>query len=329
MNNTYERLPRFGVNNHEKRVTTFSEGWIEYNSKDVLVLKKELSEPHENLLCALEAQANSIGDNVAMMVSGGIDSQAAALGFSRTNLDVEYVFFKTIFEDSWNELEWLYASSFFKKYKIKPKVIDVELTKRGLQDKLIEWDFFTNSLGLGTLIQYMCYEKYATLSDRVPVSGDGHLVFENKDGLCSGIFSGGVHQKYVNNIMFTLYAKHLPTYYKHKHQKELELQIPEKYEAKNIIYQELGFHLRPKLSGWEFLDKSNDYKKLNMIDFSSDHGEKARYCTGEECIVDVLSINNKYLDMRKQYKKESMERAKDKTQTLYTFSSNMDNYYEH
>jgi hypothetical protein len=33
--------------------------------------------------------------------------------------------------------------------------------------------------------------------------------------------------------------------------------------------------------------------------------------------------------MRKQYKQESMERAKNKTQTLYTFSPEMDNYYEH
>jgi len=329
VNNTYERLPRFGVNNHEKRVTTFSEGWIEYNSKDVLVLKKELSEPHENLLCALEAQANSIGDNVAMMVSGGIDSQAAALGFSRTNLDVEYVFFKTIFEDSWNELEWLYASSFFKKYKIKPKVIDVELTKKSLQDKLIEWDFFQNWIGLGTIIQLVCFEKYAALSDRVPVSGDGHFVFENKDGLCSGIFSGGVHRYVTDYIMFMLYADHLPAYFKKRHQNDLELQIPYKYETKNIIYNELGFHFRPKLSGWEFLDKKHDYRNLGVIDFTSDHGERARYCTGEECIVDVLSINNKYLDMRKQYKKESMERAKDKTQTLYTFSPEMDNYYEH
>ena len=64
-------------------------------------------------------------DITSSVSKAGRSSEDAASGNNRGEA------FKTIFEDSWNELEWLYASSFFKKYKIKPKVIDVELTKRG------------------------------------------------------------------------------------------------------------------------------------------------------------------------------------------------------
>jgi len=43
----------------------------------------------------------------------------------------------------------------------------------------------------------------------------------------------------------------------------------------------------------------------------------------------VLSINNKYIEMKKYYKHKSREEGKGMTQTLYTFSPEMDNYYEH
>ena len=77
-------------------------------------------------------------------------------------------------------------------------------------------------------------------------------------------------------------------------------------EAKNLIYTQLGFPFRPKLSGWEFLDDAGDYSNLSTIDWSNDHSKHARLTRGIDIIVDKLDLAGGWRDDKESFKKHKL-----------------------
>ena len=104
-------------------------------------------------------------------------------------------------------------------------------------------------------------------------------------------------------------------YYEHIHRTTPEIQYLPKMEAKNLIYTQLGFPFRPKLSGWEFLDDAGDYSNLSTIDWSNDHSKIARLTKGVYIMAEKLGVSEKYIECKLNNQKDDSSRFV----TLYEF----------
>ena len=85
----------------------FHNDWITYDYEDLTINEypnKDFSPT--TFQDALIRQAKVIYNDVepTVFLSGGIDSQAVALGFILANLDVEYVYIRTIYHGHYNKL---------------------------------------------------------------------------------------------------------------------------------------------------------------------------------------------------------------------------------
>ena len=283
-----------------KNILMFHNNWITYDYKDLTVNEY----PNKNftpttLEDALVRQAKSIFNDVKPIVflSGGIDSQAIALGFILAELEVEYVYIRLSFCNYYDQQDYFFATQFCKKHNINLKIIDLEFDKDSLRDFLLEQDYFNTPTGTGTIFLLEGIRRYK--GDGIPILGDGKLVFENINNKCKGIFkkpglalSYGI--KLENQILFDFHYNYIFQYYEHIHRTTPEIQYLSKMEAKNLIYTKLGFPFRPKLSGWEFLDDTGDYSSLSVIDWSNDHSEEARITRGINAIVNKLDLSEKY-----------------------------------
>ena len=100
---------------------------------------------------ALQKQAELIYEkhkDLAICLSGGIDSHQMAYGFIKAKLPVRYIFFKINFIDknnqiSYNKHELFYAQDFATKYKINLELLEVTYTIKDF-GKLVIPGFFEN-----------------------------------------------------------------------------------------------------------------------------------------------------------------------------------------
>ena len=295
--------------------------WFDYDYKDFKVNEyPNLDFRPTTFEDALVRQAKTIYNDLkpALFVSGGIDSQAMALGFILAELDVEYIYIRPSYNGYYNKQDYFFVTQFCKRHNINLKIIDLEFNKNSLIDFLLEQNFFNTGTGSGTIFLLEGIKRYE--GDGFPITADGHLIFDNTNSKCRGLIkkpglglSNGI--KMENQILFDYYYNYMYQYYEHMHKTTPELQCLTKMEAKNLIYTQLGFPLRPKLSGWEFLDEAGDYPSLSVIDWSNDHSKYARLTRGINIIVEKLGISDDFI----KHKLGHQEKDSDRWITLYEF----------
>lgn len=271
----------------------FHKDWLYYDYQDLIVNKYPLGDTPVSLIDALKKQAKTIHEeieNPIVFMSGGIDSQAVALAFKGLK-NVRYVFICPTFEGRKCETEYFFATQFAQKHDIPLEIVEEEYDRDSLKAFLEEKNFWNTGTGAGTIFQLPVIERER--KNGYPITADGHFVYERRGERCYGTFkkpglvlSQGI--KLENQILFDFYAPYMFMYYEQAHIENPELQYHKKIEAKNLIYNELGFPFRPKLSGWEFLI---DMEHLPVVDWSNDHSYLTRSgMRGPEVIAKLLDI---------------------------------------
>ena len=299
----------------------YHNNWFDYDYKDFKVNEyPNLDFRPTTFEDALVRQAKTIYNDLkpALFVSGGIDSQAMALGFILAELDVEYIYIRPCYNGYYNKQDYFFVTQFCKRHNINLKIIDLEFNKNSLIDFLLEQNFFNTGTGSGTIFLLEGIKRYE--GDGFPITADGHLIFDNTNSKCRGLIKKpglglSYGMKMENQILFDYYYNYMYQYYEHMHKTTPELQCLTKMEAKNLIYTQLGFPLRPKLSGWEFLDEAGDYPSLSVIDWSNDHSKYARLTRGINIIVEKLGISDDFI----KHKLGHQEKDSDRWITLYEF----------
>ena len=300
----------------------FHNDWITYDYKNLTINEY----PNKDFIPttfqdALIRQAKAIYNDVepTVFLSGGIDSQAIALGFILANLDVEYVYIRPSYCGHYNELDYFFVTQFCNKHNINLKVIDLEFNKDSLRDFLLEYNYFDTGTGSGTIFLLEGIKRH---KGGTPITADGHFVFERDGDICRGVFkkpgltlSQGIRVE--EQILFDLYYNYIFQYYEHMHRTTPEIQYLTKMESKNLIYTQLGLPFRPKLSGWEFLDEEGNYPNLSVIDWSNDHSWMARLTRGVNVMVDKLGVPEKFIEHKLNNQRSDSSRFV----TLYEFQT--------
>ena len=300
----------------------FHNDWITYDYEDLTINEY----PNKDFIPttfqdALIRQAKAIYNDVepTVFLSGGIDSQAIALGFILANLNVEYVYIRPSYCGHYNELDYFFVTQFCNKHNINLKIIDLEFDKRSLGEFLLEHDFFNTGTGSGTIFLLEGIKRH---KGGTPITADGHFVFERDGDICRGVFkkpgltlSQGIRVE--EQILFDLYYNYIFQYYEHMHRTTPEIQYLTKMESKNLIYTQLGLPFRPKLSGWEFLDEESNYPSLSVIDWSNDHSWMARLTRGVNVMVDKLGVPEKFIEHKLNNQRSDSSRFV----TLYEFQT--------
>ncbi len=299
----------------------FYNDWISYDYKDLVVdqYPPENTPPDMSMHFYLYKQAKAIAaevENPIVFVSGGIDSQAVAKAFKNIP-GTRFIFICPIFrEENGTEHickeELFYAKSFAKQNGIELEIVQEIYTQDSLRDFLEERNFWNTGTGAGTIFQLPVIERER--KNGYPITADGHFIFTREGSKCSGIFkkpglvlSEGI--KLENQILFDFYAPYMFFFYEMKHRATPELQYKKRIEAKNLIYTDLGFPLRPKLSGWEFLlgPLGISLKGLSTIDWSNDHSRAVRQHLprGPEVIGKLLHISKDVIKNKLKIQREN------------------------
>ena len=300
----------------------FHNDWITYDYKDLTINEY----PNKDFIPttfqdALIRQAKAIYNDVepTVFLSGGIDSQAIALGFILANLDVEYVYIRPSYCGHYNELDYFFVTQFCNKHNINLKIIDLEFNQDSLRNFLLEHNYFDTGTGSGTIFLLEGIKRH---KGGTPITADGHFVFERDGDICRGVFkkpgltlSQGIRVE--EQILFDLYYNYIFQYYEHMHRTTPEIQYLTKMESKNLIYTQLGLPFRPKLSGWEFLDEEGNYPNLSVIDWSNDHSWMARLTRGVNVMVDKLGVPEKFIEHKLNNQRSDSSRFV----TLYEFQT--------
>lgn len=303
-------------------ILMFHNDWITYDYKDLTINEY----PNKDFIPttfqdALIRQAKAIYNDVepTVFLSGGIDSQAIALGFILANLDVEYVYIRPSYCGHYNELDYFFVTQFCNKHNIDLKIIDLEFNQDSLRDFLLEHNYFDTGTGSGTIFLLEGIKRH---KGGTPITADGHFVFERDGDICRGVFkkpgltlSQGIRVE--EQILFDLYYNYIFQYYEHMHRTTPEIQYLTKMESKNLIYTQLGLPFRPKLSGWEFLDEEGNYPNLSVIDWSNDHSWMARLTRGVNVMVDKLGVPEKFIEHKLNNQRSDSSRFV----TLYEFQT--------
>ena len=300
----------------------FHNDWITYDYEDLTINEY----PNKDFIPttfqdALIRQAKAIYNDVepTVFLSGGIDSQAIALGFILANLNVEYVYIRPSYCGHYNELDYFFVTQFCNKHNIDLKIIDLEFNQDSLRDFLLEHSYFDTGTGSGTIFLLEGIKRH---KGGTPITADGHFVFERDGDICRGVFkkpgltlSQGIRVE--EQILFDLYYNYIFQYYEHMHRTTPEIQYLTKMESKNLIYTQLGLPFRPKLSGWEFLDEEGNYPNLSIIDWSNDHSWMARLTRGVNVMVDKLGVPEKFIEHKLNNQRSDSSRFV----TLYEFQT--------
>lgn len=302
-----------------------NDGWFDYDYKDFVIHERAEVDGVVSLDVSLAIQALKIlgKHHPLVFVSGGIDSQVMALAFARTKEPATYIYIRPWIDNHYNEVEYVYASAFAHEHEIKLDVVDLRFDDaKHLGEFLLEQNYFNSPVGSGTVFLLEGIRQAKERWDGTPVTADGHFVFTRTGAMCRGSFkkpglslSEGIRLE--DQILFDFYSSDMFAYYEWTHRNTLQYQIPTRMEAKNIFYNELGIQLRPKMSGWEFLDSQHDYSKLSTIDFANDHSKSARHMMGIEAICDTMGVDLSMVNKKKQLQKDDSDRFI----TLYEFET--------
>lgn len=302
-----------------------NDGWFDYDYENFVIHDRVGIDTVQSLDNSLAKQALKImgSHHPLVFVSGGIDSQVMALAFARTKEPATYVYIRPRLDLWYNEVEYAYAQAFAHEHGIELEVVDLFFEdSEHLGEFLLENDYFNSPVGTGTVFLLEGIRRARERFDGTPVTADGHFVFTRKDATCMGSFkkpgltlSEGIRLE--DQILFDFYSSDMFAYYEWTHRNTLQYQIPTRMEAKNIFYNELGIQLRPKMSGWEFLDSQHDYSTLSTIDFANDHSKSARHTMGIEAICDTMGIDLSMVETKKRLQKDDSDRFI----TLYRFGT--------
>jgi len=275
--------------------------WCTYKDDVVTINTYDDYECNDSYIEALMAQAKAIDDtkkNLAMFISGGIDSQTKALGFIKAGIPIEFVTIKQTYEGKSNDLELFYTIQFCKKYNVDLTIYEVGFTKESLRQMVLEQDYLHSPIGSGFMFQADAIRKFTEETGKQVVTGHGGFMMSREANICSGHFwkpdKGLIETLDMDNtIIFDMYAPYVFKYYEMIHRREVEVQILKNYEGKNLAYTELGMPFRPKLHTWEFLS-NEDYSKLNTINFSNPHCQSNRLpgVKGKKVILNTLGITD-------------------------------------
>jgi len=298
----------------------FKNNWIEIPNKDEnIIINNYSGYTPKTLLEALRLQAKQICEdfnNITVMVSGGIDSQQAALGFRHFE-NIRYVFLRIWIDNEYNKTEYLFAKEFAKKYAIELEIFDVQIN---IQKHLI--DYIKQESGLGALLQLYSYKEFSKQNRNSNIVVSTPLMSFHRNGkICSGKIPSpyrGLAQGYdpEKYILFYMYSPTIFKYYEYIHKKTKEIQYFIKFQPKNLAFTELGLPLRAKLNGWE-ISTENFIENLTLLDFGNDHIVYKHYFLKE--FKKNLKINQNNFD------KFDLEKSKFKEMTeLYSFETTID-----
>lgn len=293
----------------------FYKDWMSYDYENLTINEYP---PRNAIRCNLgQAIGNQAGliathvENPIIFVSGGIDSQAVAWGFSAfRNIDIKYVYICPVFIDKHGDKhickeELFFAQTFARRYRINLEIVETVYDRNSLERFLIDRNFWETPTGAGTIFQLPVIEREREIG--YPVTADGHFVFKREGNMCSGVFkkpglglSDGI--KLENQILFDFYAPYMFKFYQDRHERCEELQYHRKIEAKNLIYTDMGYTFRPKLSGWEFLlgPLGISIKDLTTVDWANDHSWAVRQHLprGPEVIGKILDLPREVINKK-------------------------------
>lgn len=275
--------------------------WCSYNDSNLVINEYDSYQTPSSYIDALTAQATVIANNrknLAMFISGGVDSQTKALGFIKAGVDIEYVTVRNIYEGKYNHIELFYAEEFCKKHNVPLTIYDIPYTRNSLEQLIFEQEYLNSSIGSGIMLQFDAMKKFTQDTGKHIVTSHGHFDMHRDKNICSGYTYKPNTALLVGfdletNIIFDMYAPYLFKYYEQVHKTDFGIQIFPKYEAKNLSFTELGMSFRPKLSGWEFLC-NGDYSKLSTLNWASDHSHTVRLpgVEGVGTILKTLGIKD-------------------------------------
>jgi hypothetical protein len=299
--------------------------WCTYNNDVVTINTYDDYACNDSYLDALTTQARCIDStrkNLAMFISGGIDSQSKALGFINAGIPIEFVTVKHTYNGKSNDIDLFYAIAFCKKHKVELTIYEVNYTRQSLQELVLESNYLHSPIGSGIMFQLDAVKKFVNETGKHVVTSHGHFSMERDGNECSGHFTKPAIGKLIalnmeNTIVFDMYAPYVFKYYEHVHRSNIEIQLLNRYEAKNLSFTELGMPLRPKLSSWEFLC-TGDYSKLTTLNWADSDAKTARLpnIQGLSVISDALGIEGieRYSDSKWKTPESRVE--------LYSFKTN-------
>lgn len=277
--------------------------WITYTDTGEQVIRSYSGAltDDSSYLDALTYQAQQIfahEKNITVFVSGGIDSQSAAMGFVHARLPVKYVHVNFSYDDEANHMERFFAFDFAGRNGIELTEFNYCMNRSRLADLVERENYFNTSAGLGGMIQMDCYRQYReTHPDETMVIGIGNFLFTRTDRTCRGLIPAltrGQARGFDYNLFlpFNYYTPRICQYLERRHREDEALQFFAKYEPKHLAYSDLGLPLRPKLSSCEQLHGIDKYRDLTVIDFGSCQNYHIYPISGARLVAEKLGITD-------------------------------------
>ena len=305
----------------------FFSNWLDTSGETTKIIKYPSSQKIKDTLEeTFKTQAEIIYSNfknLTVFVSGGIDSQVAALAFKKANIPVEYVYLDMKFEGTPNITERFFAIEFAKKYDIPLKILDINYTKKQMLDTLHAENFFNLPFGYGSFLQSFFMKKYKNEHNKIPITGNIELCYIREGRKCKAIFTDpntGETTNFIKNgnISFYVFDPLIFQHYEHIHRNNEIYQYHLKFEPKNFAYNMLGFNFRKKIFSKEQHAKTKNDNNFTKINFGSDQ------MYGFVSEVDILYDIN-CPDVRKKNEHKIMIRNK-RSMVLYEFETTIEGF---
>lgn len=254
-----------------------------------------------------------------VFLSGGIDSQSVVLGFLHAGIEPHCVFYRHGYIDdnglTTNKLEEFYTQSFCDSNRLKLEIIDDIYDRDRLEDivkrrgyiYLKDGVYYKRPGAFGAMFLKENINQYSRQHSCKVVTGMGNFLMRTDNGKKIGYIvpSGASRQTATSSfskpnspdssieqdsfLIFSLYNSALYGYYMYKHSISPYIQSYKNFEGKNLAYIELGLQFRPKLRGWEFMDRTDHTLSEDVnLGYGIDSGIRA---SPFEIICEKLSID--------------------------------------
>jgi hypothetical protein len=258
--------------------------WCEYYQQEELIVNSKLEPRETSLKESLAEVATNIHTDhkgsYVVFLSGGIDSQSKVLGFLHAGIKPHCVFYRHGYIDdnglTTNKLEEFYTQSFCDSHGLKLEIIDDIYDRDRLEDIVNRRSYITLKDGIyfkkagrfGIIFLIESINQYSQQHSCKVITGTGHFLMKNDNGKRIGFIDNptslfnpnlpqGTALKQDSLLIFDLYNPALYGYYMYKHSTSPYIQSYKEFEGKNLAFIELGLQFRPKLRGWEFMDRTD------------------------------------------------------------------------
>jgi|TARA_B110000977_G_C11004317_1_gene465100 hypothetical protein len=301
--------------------------WCEYYQQEEFIFNGDI-EPRETSLkeslaeVATHIHADHKGSYVVFL-SGGIDSQSIVLGFLHAGIKPHCVFYRHGYIDdnglTTNKLEEFYTQSFCDSNGLKLEIIDDIYNRDRLEDIVKRRSYITLKDGIyfkreglfGSMFLNENINQYSRQHSCKVVTAMGNFVMRTDNGKKIGYTATSSFSK-PNSIdssieqdsllIFSLYNSALYGYYMYKHSISPYIQSYKNFEGKNLAFIELGLQFRPKLRGWEFMDRTDHSLSEDVnLGYGVDSGI---YTSPFKIICEKLSIDFQRTSKTSNYSRE-------------------------